>query len=88
MNRIIVIVLVSVLGAGLVVCAAHGDLWLDGDSATPISHGLGCSVPLMIAGLLATLSLLPLTARLAPQPSPEFLSRPPASFFQPPERSA
>ncbi len=88
MNRVIVVLLVAVLGAGLMVCAAHGDFWFGADSTAPVSPGFGCSAPLMIAGLLATLSLLPLTGRLAPQPSPELLSRPPASFFQPPERSA
>jgi hypothetical protein len=88
MNRVIVILLVSVLGAGLVACAAHGDLWLGADPAASVSHGFGCSVPSMIVGLLATLSLLPLTGRLVAQPGPERLLRLPVSFFQPPERSA
>ena len=88
MNRVIVVLLVSVLGAGLVACATHGDLWFGADSTAPVPHGFGCSVPLMIAGLLATLALLPLTGRLAAPPGPARLLRLPVSFFQPPERSA
>jgi len=83
-----VILLVSVVAAGLIACAAHGDQWVGAHSTAPGSHGFGCSVPLMIAGLLATLSLLSSTGGLVPQLGPERLLRLPVSFFQPPERSA
>lgn len=80
--------LVSVLGAGLIACAAHGELWLGADSATPIAHGLGCGVPLMTAILVTSVSLVPLTEQLAAPPRPERPLRLPVSFFQPPERRA
>ncbi len=40
MNRVIVVLLVSVLGVGLVACGAHSDLWLGADLAAATSHDL------------------------------------------------
>lgn len=88
MNRLIVVLLVAVLGVGFAACAAHGDLWFGADSTVPTPHGFGCSVPVLMAGLAAALSLFPLTGRLAAQPDSERPLRLPVSFFQPPERPA
>jgi hypothetical protein len=88
MNRVIVILLVSVLWVGLAACAAHGNLWFGADSTTQISHGLGCGVPLMTLTVALALSLVLLTGRWWAQPRPQYLLRLPVSFFQPPERSA
>ena len=85
MNRIIVILLVSVLGAGLVACAAHGDLWFGADLAAPASHGFGCGVPLMTAALEAGVVPLRSTGSLAAQPGLERSLRLPVPVFQPPE---
>lgn len=88
MNRVIVILLVSVLGAGLVGCAAHSDLRFGADLAAPASHGFGCGVPLTTTALVTGLLSLRLAGNLAAQPGPKRLLRLPVPVFQPPERSA
>jgi hypothetical protein len=88
MNRVIAILLVSVLGAGLVACATHGDLRFGADLAEPASHGFGCGVPLMTTALVTGVLSLRLTGSLATQPDLERRLRLPVPVFQPPERSA
>jgi len=88
MNRVIVVLLVSVLGVGLVVCAAHSELWLGADLAAATSHGFVCDVPLMTMALVTGVLSLRLTGSLATQPGLERRLRLPVPVFQPPERSA
>lgn len=88
MNRVIAILLVSVLRAGLVACAAHSDLRFGADLAAPASHGFGCGVPLMTTALVTGALSLRLTGSLAAQPGLERLLRLPVPVFQPPERFA
>lgn len=88
MKRVMGLVLLCVLGAGLVACAAHSDGWLGEEPTTAMSHVLGCGLLLMTGSLAAALPFLPLIGSLAPPRGPRRPLRRPVYFFQPPEHLA
>ncbi len=88
MKRVVMIVLLCIVMAGLVACAAHGDRWPGEESTAGVSHMLSCGVPLLTIAVGAALPFLPLMDRLAPQPDPRRPLRRPVFFFQPPEYSS